>query len=143
MASNDKPARGPFLTTIAILFTVLAISNWTKAFQHMLDPKTLGIVIFGFRFESVVANLLLGPIMGTVIGLYAYGLWTLRSWVKPLSIGYAFYVPANLVLFWWAHVEPEKPPLIGILVYLMFAFTGSIGTALYLAYHPDKLGRRE
>jgi hypothetical protein len=59
--------------------------------------------------------------------------------VAPLSIVYAFYVPLNLVLFWYLQTGPEIPPLGFILVYLAVAFTGSIGTALYLAYHRDKL----
>jgi hypothetical protein len=131
--------RGAFLTVMAVLFGLLTVSNLSKPFQHLRDPTHLGIVIFGVRFESFWSNLLLGPIMGVVLGAYAYGVWTLKRWVAPLSIVYAFYVPLNLVLFWYAQTGPEIPPLRFILVYLAFAFTGSIGTALYLAYHRDKL----
>jgi hypothetical protein len=132
-------SRGAFLTVVAILFAVLAVSNATKALQYQLDPAHLGVVIFGVRFESVLANVLLGPLLGAVLAAYAYGLWTLKPWVAPLSVAYAFFVPLNLVLFWYRHREPEIPPLPGILGYLAIAFTGSIGTALYLAYHRDKL----
>lgn len=138
MASRRE--RGVFLTTMAVLFAALALSNFTKALQHIREPSHLGIVIFGVRFESVAANLVLGPLMGLVVGAYAYGLWTLRRWVAPLSIFYAFYVPVNLVLFWYFQTGPDAPPVIGILAYLAVAFTGSIGTALYLAYHREKLG---
>jgi hypothetical protein len=135
----DARERGTFLTVMALLFAILAFSNFTKAFQHLRDPKVLGIVILGVRFESFSSNLLLGPLVGTVIAAYSYGLWRLRSWVAPLSIVYAFYVPANLVLFWYRQIGPEVPSLGFILCYLGFAFTGSIGTALYLAYHRDML----
>src|SRR5262249_51677002 len=131
--------RGPFLTAMALLLALLAFSNCTKVLQHLRDPATLGIVVFGTRFESLAANLILGPLMGIVVGAYAYGLWTLRRWVIPLSIVYAFYVPLNLVLFWYFQTGPDIPPVGFILVYLAFALTGSIGTALYLAYHRDKL----
>jgi hypothetical protein len=131
--------RGPFLTAMAVLFGVLAVSNCTKALQHLRDPTHLGIVIFGVRFESVPSNLILGPMMGVVLAAYAYGLWKLKPWVAPLSIAYAFYVPVNLVLFWYFQTGPEIPPLGFILIYLTVAFSGSIGTALYLAYHRDKL----
>ena len=77
-----------------------------------------------------------------VIGAYAYGLWKLRPWVAPLSIAYAFYVPVNLVLFWYFQIGPEVPPLSFIVLYLAVAFTGSIGTALYVAYHREKLADR-
>jgi len=136
----DGRARGPFLTVMAVLFTVLAFSNFTKAFQYLHDPKTLGIVIFGVRFESVLSNLMLGPLMGAVLAVYAFGLWNLRPWVAPLSIAYAFYVPVNLVLFWYRQTSPNIPPLGFIVFYLAVSLTGSIGTALYLAYHRDKLG---
>ena len=137
----DHRQRGAFLTIVAILFAVLAVSNTTKASQFLMNPTHLGIVIFGVRFESVLANVLLGPVLGAVLAAYAYGLWTLKPWVAPLSIVYAFYVPLNLVLFWYRNVGPEIPPLRFILGYLAIAFTGSIGTALYLAYHREKLAR--
>jgi hypothetical protein len=122
-----------------VLFAVLAASNFTKALQHLQDPKVLGIVIFGVRFETVASNLILGPLMGLVLAAYAYGLWTLKPWIAPLSVVYAFYVPVNLVLFWYRQTGPEIPALGFILIYLAVSLTGSIGTALYLAYHRDKL----
>ena len=137
----ERSQRGAFLTLVAILFAVLAVSNTTKALQFLGDPSHLGIVIFGVRFESVLDNVLLGPLLGAVLAAYAYGLWTLKPWVAPLSIVYAFYVPLNLVLFWYRNLGPDIPPLGFILGYLAIAFTGSIGTALYLAYHRDKLAR--
>ena len=135
----ERPERGIFLTVVAILFAVLAVSNATKALQHLSNPEHLGIVVLGVRFERVASNLIFGPMMGVVLAAYAYGLWKLKPWVAPLSIVYAFYVPLNLVLFWYRQVGPEIPPLPFILGYLAIAFTGSIGTALYLAYHRDKL----
>ena len=137
MANGRK--RGAFLTVMAVLFGVLAVSNSTKALQHLQDPKVLGIVIFGVRFESVASNLVLGPLMGLVLAAYAYGLWKLRPWVAALSIAYAFYVPVNLVLFWYFQTGPDIPPLGFMLTYLAVSLPGSIGTALYLAYHRDKL----
>ena len=137
--TSEPRRRGAFLTVVAILFAVLAVSNATKALQHLLDPSHLGMVVFGVRFESVAANLLIGPLLGAVLAAYAYGLWALKPWVWPLSIVYAFYVPVNLVLFWHRDLGPEVPPVLGILAYLAVALTGSIGTALYLAYHREKL----
>ena len=124
---------------MAVLFGLLALSDFTKVLQHLRDPKTLGIVVFGVRYETIAANALLGAAMGLVLAAYAYGVWNLRGWVAPLSVAYAFYVPTNLVLFWYFQTGPEVPPLGFILAYLAFAFTGSIGTALYLAYHREKL----
>ena len=135
----DARGRGAFLTVMAVLFGVLAVSNFTKVLQHLQDPQKLGIVVFGVRHETVGSNLILGPLMGLVLAGYAYGLWTLRRWVAPLSIAYAFYVPVNLVLFWYFQTSPDIPPLGSILAYLAVSLGGSIGTALYLAHHRDKL----
>jgi len=137
--ANGRKRRDRFLTVVSVLFAVLAVSNCTKAFQHLRDPAHLGIVIFGVRFESLGSNMVLGPMMGVILAAYAYGLWHQRSWVKPLSIVYAFYVPLNLVLFWYRQTSPDIPPLRFILGYLAVAFTGSIGTALYVAYHREDL----
>ena len=89
----------------------LNVSNFTKALQYIRNPKVGGIVIFGVRAEGIGPNLILGPLMGLVVGAYAYGLWTLRPWVAPLSVVYAFYVPVNLVLFWYFQTGPEVPGL--------------------------------
>ncbi len=137
--ANGRRRRDRFLTLMAMLLGVLAASNCTKAFQYLRDPSHLGIVIFGVRFESVRSNMILGPMMGIVLAAYSYGLWKHRSWVAPLSIVYAFYVPVNLVLFWYHQTGPDVPPLRFLLAYLAVAFGGSIGTALYIAYHRDKL----
>ena len=135
----ERRERGLFLTVVAILFAVLAVSNASKALQHLGNPSHLGIVILGVRFESFASNLILGPLLGAVLAAYAYGLWTLKPWVAPLSVVYAFYVPFNLVLFWYRQVDPVIPPLLFIVGYLAIALTGSVGTALYIAYHRDKL----
>jgi len=132
--------RGLFLTVMAVLFTLLTLSNFTKPIQFASNPAVGGIVIFGVRCQSVLGNLILGPLMGLLVGAYAYGLWKLKPWLAPLSIFYAFYVPLNLVLFWYFQTSSDVPRLAFILVYLAFALTGSIGTALYLAYHREKLG---
>jgi hypothetical protein len=131
--------REPFLTVMAVLFALLALSNATKALQHLRDPAHLGLVVFGVRFESVAANALLGPLMAAVLGAYAIGLWRLRPWVVPLAVAYAFFVPTNLVLFWYFQQGGDVPGVGFLLGYLAVAFTGSIGTALHLAYHRQRL----
>ncbi|HZR81194.1 MAG TPA: hypothetical protein VFD92_08860 [Candidatus Binatia bacterium] len=135
----DDRKRGAFLTVVAALFALLTLSNFTKALQYANNPTVGGIVIFGVRAEGVATNLLLGPLVGLVTGAYAYGLWRMKRWVLPLSVAYAFYVPVNLVLFWYRHTEATVPPVAGLLVYLAIALGGSIGTALHLAYHRGEL----
>ncbi|HVA77342.1 MAG TPA: hypothetical protein VNF27_05575 [Candidatus Binataceae bacterium] len=134
----QRPRRDWFLSAMAILFALLALSDFTKPFQHRNDPGHLGLVIFGHRLATFGANAIGGPIFGIILATYAYGLLTQKRWLKPLSIVYAFYVPTNLTLFWSLHANP--PPTVGfIVVYLILSVGGSVGTALYIGYHHDRL----
>ena len=129
--------RGVFLTVIAVLLAILALSDFTKTLQHMRNPD-LGLVVLGHRFTAIPANVLVGTLFGLMLATYSYGIWNLRRWVLPLSIAYAFYVPVNEVLFWSLH--NNRPPAVGFIVfYLAVSLTGSIGTAIYLSYHRERL----
>jgi hypothetical protein len=135
---SARASRGIFLTVMTVLFLVLALSDFTKALQFAGNPAVGGLVVFGHKFHGVAHNLVLGPLFGIVLLIYAFGIWNLRAWVLPLSIVYAFYVPANLVLFWSLHQLP--PPTVRfIVIYLILALTGSVGTAIFLAYHRERL----
>jgi hypothetical protein len=136
--ANDKAPRGWFLTVITVLFLLLALSDFTKALQFANNPAIGGLVILGHKFRGVGHNLILGPIFGIVLLAYAYGIWNLRAWVLPLSIAYAFYVPANMVLFWSLH-QLTPPSHRFILMYLFLSLTGSVGTAIYLSYNRERL----
>jgi hypothetical protein len=136
--ANENARRGWFLTVMTVLFLLLAFSDFTKALQFVNNPAVGGLVVLGHKFQGVAHNLILGPLFGIVLLSYAYGTWNMRAWVLPLSIAYAFYVPANMVLFWSLHQLP--PPTKGfIVVYLFLSLTGSVGTAIYLAYHRERL----
>jgi hypothetical protein len=136
--ANETARRGWFLTVITVLFVLLALSDFTKALQFAHDPTVGGLVIFGHKFQGAGAFYVLGPIFGVVFLTYAYGIWNLRTWTLPLAIVYAFYVPYNLVLFWYRQA-PGPRPIPFIVIYLAIALTGSIGTAIYLAYHRERL----
>ncbi len=136
--ATARPTLGWFLTTMTVLFVVLALSDFTKALQFANNPAVGGLVIFGHKFHGVAHNLMLGPLFGIALLIYAYGIWNLRAWVLPLSIAYAFYVPVNMVMFWSLHQLP--PPTVRFIVmYLFISLTGSVGTAIYLAYHRERL----
>ena len=130
--------RGTFLTVMAILFVVLAVSDFTKVLQHAGNPAVGGLVILGHKFTRPIATLTLGPLFGLMLLTYAYGLWNMKAWVILIAVPYAFYVPANMVLFWSLHQLP--PPTERFIVFYLFvSLTGSVGTALYLAFRKDQL----
>jgi hypothetical protein len=135
--ATETPRRGVFLTAMAILLGVLALSDATKALQRMHEPVG-GLVILGNKIESIALNAVAGPLFAIFLATYVYGIWKMKRWVLPIATLYAFYVPVNLVLFWFLHLTPR--PTVGfIVVYLFFALTGSVGTALYLNRHHDRL----
>ncbi len=137
-SASASTRRGIFLSVMAVLFLVLAISDFTKVLQHAGNPAVGGLVILGHKFRRPIANLTLGPLFGVFLLTYAYGLWNMKRWIIPLSVFYAFYVPVNLVLFWSLH-QLSPPTVRFIVFYLFVALTGSIGTALYLAFHREQL----
>ena len=69
MASEQ---RGPALTTFAILFGVLAVSNLLKPLQ-MGGPEHTGFVFFGQRTTGTT-NAILGPLFGIYLLVYAVGI---------------------------------------------------------------------
>ncbi len=98
----------------------------------------MGLVILGYKFRGGFSNLTLGWLFGLFLVTYAYGIWNLKRWVVPISVFYAFYVPVNMILFWSLH-QLSPPTVRFIVFYLFLSLTGSIGIALYLAFHRDQL----
>jgi hypothetical protein len=137
-STSASKRRGIFVSVMAALFVVLAVSDFTKVIQHANNPAVGGLVILGHKFHRASANLTLGPLFGLFLLTYAYGLWNMSRWVIPISVFYAFYVPVNMVLFWSLH-QLSPPTVRFIVFYLFVSLTGSIGTALYLAFHKDQL----
>ena len=136
-SSGAAPDRGIFLTIVAILLLVGALSDFTKVFQHA-HADHLGLVILGHRFTRPLANIILGPLFGLFLASYAYGIWNMRAWVIPSALFYAFYVPVNEVLFWSLHYP--GPPTRGFIVFYLFvSLTSSIGAALVLAFRQRQL----
>ena len=115
----SEATRGRFLSTMAVLFSILALSNATKVFQSMNSP-TQGFVLFGIRFETLAPNLVFGLLFAAILAAYARGIWKMQRWVLPISVAYAFYVPTNLVLFWYMRSPPDRP-IAGIVAYLTVA----------------------
>jgi len=131
-------SRGWFLTVMAVLFVLLAISDFAKPIQFGPPNPEAGIVEFGHKFHGIMPNLILGVMFGILFLVYAYGLWNMRAWVLPIAIAYAFYVPYNVALFNTNHEEAAYS-LVFTVVWLAIALTGSVGTAIYLAYNRQRL----
>ncbi|MGA6970295.1 MAG: hypothetical protein WBY93_01585 [Candidatus Binatus sp.] len=88
-------SRGAALTIFALLFVLMAISNFGKPFSH--NPG-VGFVFFGTRLSGM-RNIIIAPIFGILLIVYAYGILAMRKFALPLGVAYAAYVIVNMPLF--------------------------------------------
>ena len=123
---EEETRRGPFLTTFAVLFALLALSNISKP----LSGGRAGFVFLGTKTAGV-ANAMLGPLFGIFLLIYAVGIWRQKRWAVPMALVYAAYVPVNLVLFTLKTPERWQSPVFG-LVYAAIALGVSWGSAILL-----------
>jgi len=126
-----ESARGPALTAFAVLFGILALSNFSKPLEI---GSTTGFVFFGYRLQGFW-NTVVAPLFGAYLAVMAIGIWRLRRWALPMVWAYLAYVAANLVLF--RLVGPPMPGegagrVIFSLVYMSVALGIPLATALLL-----------
>jgi hypothetical protein len=131
-------SRGRWLTTAAVLFGILAVSNLLKPL--FADDRT-GFVFLGQRLSGT-ANAVMGPLFGIFLALYAAGIWGMKRFALPMSYAYAAYVALNVLLFPFR--TPPHPgagvaeTIFGV-VYAVLAIGFSAGTARVLARRADEL----
>lgn len=126
-----QPNRGPALTTFAILFGVLAVSNFLKPLQL---GETTGFVFFGYRLTGL-PNTIAGPIFGLYLATMAAAIWRMRRIALPMVWAYLAYVVANLILFRvWGPPMPGEGAgrVVFSLVYMTVAIGVPLATALLL-----------
>jgi hypothetical protein len=122
-------SRGPMLTTFAVLFAILALSNLLKPFH--LDPNA-GFVFFGTKTHGL-ENAILGPTFGILLVMYAIGIWRMRRWVMPIAYAYAVYVILNIFLYTIRNTgSTGKPSVFFMILYTAIAIGLSAGSAVLL-----------
>ena len=82
------------LTILRLLAAFIAL----RAIGNVLKPfgAGTGLVVFGRLWPPTTP---LAPLLGVVMLVYAWGLWTRRAWALPLGIAYAIFATINIVLF--------------------------------------------
>jgi uncharacterized membrane protein (DUF2068 family) len=122
-------SRGMVLTVCAVLFALLALSNFSKPFH--LSPN-VGFVFLGMKTHGI-ANAILGPAFGLLLLVYAFGIWQMRRWALPIGYAYAAYVILNLSLYSIRNAgSPGYPSAVFMFVYIVVAVGVSAGSALVL-----------
>ncbi len=132
-----EQSRGPVLTVFAVLFVVLAISNFLKPL-HLGDPSS-GLVIFGIKTVGL-ANAILAPLFGIFLIVYAVGIWRMRRWALPIAYAYAGYVILNMILFSVFSAGASNRPSIAFIVLSLVAGIGvPAATAILLSRRKAQL----
>ena len=133
----EKSKRDALLTTITILFAILAFTDILKPLK--LEGPTTGLVFFGTR-QTGTANAILGPLMGLILLFYAAGIWRMRRYAMLLGWLYAVYVIVNLVLYTQLN-QPAKTSgeMIFGVVYMILAIAMTVGTAIILTRRRTEL----
>jgi len=125
-----RPDRGLLLSVFALLFGLLAISNFMKPLAG--KPGEVGFVFFGQRLAGT-PNAIIGPLFGLFLLVYAVGVWRMRRYALPMGIAYAAYVIVNLVLFNARDPNPNRQGILFGVVYSLVAIGVSSGAAYLLA----------
>jgi hypothetical protein len=122
-----KASRGPVLSTFAVLFAILALSNFLKPFH--LDPNA-GFVFLGIKTHGI-ANAILGPAFGALLLVYTIGIWRMRRWVLPIAYAYAAYVILNLLSYTIRNTSSlGRPSPVFMIGYIAIAIGVSGGSAI-------------
>jgi len=123
--------RGTWLTTAAVLFGLLAVSNFLKPLQ--IGGERTGFVFFGQRLTGM-PNAIVGPLFGIFLAAYAVGIWRMKRWALPMAWAYAAYVLVNLLLFRvrTPPIPGQSPGAVFGIVYFIVAVGTSAGAAFAL-----------
>ena len=104
--------RTTVLKGIAVLLALRASTNLLKPFG-----AGTGLVFFGQFLRGPEINWL-GPLVGIVMLLLAWGYWAGKSWAVGLGIAYVAFVAINLIGF---YLNVGVPPEFSPAAYLVFA----------------------
>lgn len=105
-------SRGVTLTIFALLFAIIAISNFLKPF--LLFPND-GFVFLGTKLTGT-ANAIVAPLFGIILLVLAYGIWAMRRYALPFAYLCTASVVVNMVLFSMKHRDTQPLPVISIIV---------------------------
>lgn len=132
-----RTRRGGFLTTMAILFTLVAAVDLLKAFSKPWtpgpgQPPATGIVFLGVRHIGSDATIM-GLLLAAFLLFYAIGIWRMKGYAITTAWIYAAYVILNVTLFAIRNPRPPSPSaMLFAVVYLIVAITLTVTTAIVL-----------
>ncbi len=130
-----RKSRGVTLTIFAVLFAILAISNFLKPFH--LDPSA-GFVFLGTKLTGA-ANAIMGPLFGIILLAYAYGIWAMRKFALPIAYAFAPWVILNMVLFTMKNRNAPPPSVLFAIASIVIGIGVPLASAVILHRRRDDL----
>lgn len=123
-----EKSRGTTLTIFALLYVLLAISDFAKPLSH---SPGVGFVFAGTRLTGT-SNAIMGPLFGLLLLYYAYGIWSMRTYALPASYVFAGWVIGNTIMF-AAKNRGEQTSLLVAVVSTAIGIGVPIATAIVLS----------
>ena len=130
-----EKSRGTALTIFALLYVLLAISDFAKPFSH---SPGVGFVFAGTRMTGT-GNAIMGPLFGLLLLYYAYAIWSMRTYALPASYVYAGWVVGNTIMFSIKNSNAPKPSLAVAVVSTAVGIGVPIATAIILSRRSAEL----
>jgi hypothetical protein len=125
-----EKSRGAALTVFALLFVLLAISDFAKPI--LVNSKGVNFIFLGHRLTGT-ANAVMGPLFGILLLVYAYGIWTMRRWALPVAYIFTGWVITNTVLYNINNPNEPTPPLYFVILTLVLGLGVPLATAIILS----------
>jgi hypothetical protein len=125
-----QKSRGAALTVFALLFVLLAISDFAKPILH--NSKGVNFIFLGHRLTGT-ANAVMGPLFGILLLVYAYGIWSMRRWALPVAYIFTGWVITNTVLYNINNPNQPTPPLYFVILTLALGLGVPLATAITLS----------
>jgi len=122
----EEKSRGSALTIFALLFALLAISDFLKPF-HLLPTE--GFVFLGTKLTGT-PNAVMGSLFGIFLLIYAYGIWTMRKFAQQAAYIFVLWVLLNMAMFATKTREPQ--PLLASLVSVVVGIGVPLASAIVL-----------
>jgi hypothetical protein len=130
-----EKSRGTALTILALLFVLLAISDFAKPFSH---SPGVGFVFAGARLTGT-SNAIMGPLFGLFLLYYAYGIWSMRRYALPASYVFAGWVVGNTIMYAIKNSGAPKPSLVVAIASTAIGIGVPIATAIILSRRSAEL----
>ena len=127
--------RGVPLTIFALLFVLLAISDFSKPFSH--DPG-IGLVCLGVR-QTGSANAILGTLFGIGLLIFAWGIWTMRRYALPVAYIFTAWVCINTILFRIKNPTAPQPSIVITIFATLIGIGVPVATAIILSRRQAEL----